>query len=127
MFVFKHSKCTASDLINLCVSTYRSTRYVERGSKDKILEDKVIEETLLKLFGSFQDAFRPAAQDTEEGLHEINLNILYQTLGFKIIKIKSDIPDGGFGVGVTEGKIPKGSVAALYPGIRTRRRDKVHN
>ena len=99
------------------VSSFRSTRYVEKSSRDKILDDKVIEQTLLNLFESFQDAFRPAAKNTEDYIHETNLNIMYQTLGFKVIKIKSDIPDGGDGVGVIEGKIPKGSVAALYPGM----------
>ena len=102
---------------NIFISTFRSTRYVEKASSDKILEDKVIEETLLKLFGAFQDRFRPAAPGTEKRLHESNLDIMYEMLGFKIIKIKSEIPDGGSGVGVIQGKIPKGSVAALYPGM----------
>ena len=45
-----------------------------------------------------------------------NLDVMYDVMGFCIERRKSTIPDGGQGVVVTRGQIPKGSVAAMYPG-----------
>ena len=45
-----------------------------------------------------------------------NLDVMYDVMGFCIERRKSRIPDGGRGVVVTRGQIPKGSVAAMYPG-----------
>ena len=41
---------------------------------------------------------------------------MFDAMGFCIERRKSTIPDGGRGVVVTRGQIPKGSVAAMYPG-----------
>ena len=97
---------------------FRSTRYVDNTDIDKILDDRVIEETLTKVFDEFSRRFFPAVKPTEKYLFETNLNILYETMGFKICKIQSELQGGGFGVGVLEGKIPEGTVAAIYPGMQ---------
>ena len=99
--------------------SFRSARYVENTSKDKILDDSVIEETLLKVCDAFYDRHFPAAKPTESYEHATNLNVIHETLGFTIEKIESEIPNGGAGVGVMKGKIPKGSLVSLYPGKNT--------
>ena len=45
-----------------------------------------------------------------------HLDVMFDVMGFCIERRKSTIPDGGRGVVVTRGQIPKGSVAAMYPG-----------
>ena len=97
----------------------RSTRCVDSASTDKILEDKVIKETLIKLFSAFQNNLNNTDLldfPSDSNFHYKNLDSVYKILGFKTVKIKSEIPGGGEGVGVIEGKVPKGCVVSLYPG-----------
>lgn len=97
----------------------RSTRYVDSASTDKILEDKVITETLIKLFTAFHDNLNTTDlfdYPSASYFYNINNDSVYKILGFKTRKIKSEIPEGGEGVGVIEGKVPKGCVVSLYPG-----------
>ncbi|XP_013379890.1 SET domain-containing protein 9 [Lingula anatina] len=49
-------------------------------------------------------------------LYKRNLKIMKTVLGFSIERTASYLKDGGYGVQVTDGTVPKGAVVALYPG-----------
>ena len=46
-------------------------------------------------------------------------SVMYSVLGYEIDRLNSSIPGAGRGVFVTRGKVPGGSLVALYPGVNT--------
>ena len=73
-------------------------------NSQKFFEPRIEIETLLK------------QQCGDKDISARNLDTMYDVMGFCIERRKSIIPDGGRGVVVTRGHIPKGSVVAMYPG-----------
>ncbi|XP_002731242.1 SET domain-containing protein 9-like [Saccoglossus kowalevskii] len=83
----------------------RTIRGVPKGSEDKVISDKQVEDTLKTLFTKINGV---------SSKPEIVLGVMRDVLGFTVEKAKSQV--GGTGVYVTNGAVPKGTVLAMYPG-----------
>lgn len=121
----------------------RTIRQVSESSKDKLVPDKEVTETLLRLFRalllrndqlkeegvfrllspSAQTYYRGAQGDREEttveaerGRQKCELDTVLNSVGFCIERQPSTLPSGGTGVFVTKGWVPKGATVAMYPG-----------
>ncbi|XP_060091951.1 SET domain-containing protein 9 [Heteronotia binoei] len=123
----------------------RTLRFVPEESKDKIISDEDVLQTLLKTFRSLfvNDLTRqmpllsllpevqskylevPVAQtETSTAIDDSQQSqitfhaedILFNTLGFSIARRRSSLVSAGKGVFVTRGFVPKRTVVAMYPG-----------
>ncbi|XP_039401343.1 SET domain-containing protein 9 isoform X1 [Mauremys reevesii] len=123
----------------------RTIRYVPEKSKDKIISDEDVLETLLKIFKAlFINDFSRQMDDfallpevkskylklltiqykrsKTTGYNHQSQNIfnpeevLFNTLGFSITRDQSSLISAGTGVFVTKGFVPKGAVVSMYPG-----------
>ncbi len=68
-------------------------------------------------FDKKSNAYHVTARKHGRHVHEECLEQMYQCLGFCIERRASTISGGGRGVFVTQGKVSKGTVVALYPGL----------
>ncbi|XP_069897300.1 SET domain-containing protein 9 isoform X1 [Dipodomys merriami] len=124
----------------------RTLRHVPEESKDKVISDEDVLETLLKVFqalflnefskqsailtmlpepvkSKYQDLLpmqHPRDNLLETKHEQQNIfkpeEILYKTLGFSITRATSSLISAGRGVFVTKGLVPKGAVVSMYPG-----------
>ncbi|KAJ7335947.1 hypothetical protein JRQ81_013888 [Phrynocephalus forsythii] len=122
----------------------RTLRFVPEESKDKIVSDKYVLETLLTTFRALfvNDLNRqmlllnflpeikskyPELQSNQceiakerrdkQQRHIFNPEeVLFNTLGFSITRRHSSLISAGTGVFVSKGFIPKGTVVSMYPG-----------
>ncbi|XP_003470295.1 SET domain-containing protein 9 [Cavia porcellus] len=124
----------------------RTLRYVPEESKDKVISDEDVLETLLEVFQALflndlnkqSDILTLLPQSVKSKYqdllalqhHRVNLlenrhqlqnifkpeEILYKTLGFSVARATSSLISAGRGVFVTKGLVPKGAVVSMYPG-----------
>uniref|UniRef100_UPI0037E7755F SET domain-containing protein 9 n=1 Tax=Semicossyphus pulcher TaxID=241346 RepID=UPI0037E7755F len=110
----------------------KTLRQVTEGSKDKLVPDEEVSQTLLKLFRVLlrthwanHEEVRAAQtqflrQVTSEDHYGENPthgdDAMLQSLGFHIDRKPSTLPSAGTGVFVTRGFVPKGATVAMYPG-----------
>ncbi|XP_061474306.1 SET domain-containing protein 9 [Rhineura floridana] len=123
----------------------RTLRFVPEESKDKIVSDEVVLQTLLKTFRALfvndlrrqtfllnclpevkskylelQKAQSQTSQAIDDNNHSQTLfhpeDVLFNTLGFSITRRHSSLISAGIGVFVTKGFVPKGTVVSMYPG-----------
>ncbi|XP_053159491.1 SET domain-containing protein 9 isoform X3 [Hemicordylus capensis] len=123
----------------------RTLRFVPEESKDKIVSDEDVLQTLLKTFRAL------FANDLSRQMFLLNLlpevksqylelqttqpeiskrtgdnqqsqiifhpeEVLFNTLGFSIARRHSSLLSAGTGVFITKGFVPKGTVVSMYPG-----------
>ncbi|KAM6302541.1 SET domain-containing protein 9 isoform 1-T1 [Podargus strigoides] len=132
----------------------RTLRYVPEGSRDKIIPDEDVFETLLKIFKALfmNDLSRQAhifallpeikrkyweLLAVEQKHSEVNScnhqsqrvfspeEVLFNTLGFVITRDRSSLVSAGTGVFVTKGFVPKGTLVSMYPGTVYRRYEPI--
>ncbi|XP_072219695.1 SET domain-containing protein 9 [Leuresthes tenuis] len=107
----------------------KTLRQVTESSKDKLIPDEQVSQSLLRLFrillrshGGLQAAqvrFLPRISSEQEqygGYPVCGDDAMLQSLGFCIDRKPSSLPFAGTGVFVTKGFVPKGAAVALYPG-----------
>ncbi|XP_026504884.1 SET domain-containing protein 9 isoform X2 [Terrapene carolina triunguis] len=123
----------------------RTIRYVPEKSKDKIISDEDVLETLLKIFKALfinnfsrqMDFLALLPEIKSEYLKLLTIQykrskttgynhqsqnifnpeeVLFNTLGFSITRDRSSLISAGTGVFVTKGFVPKGAVVSMYPG-----------
>ncbi|KAM4552429.1 SET domain-containing protein 9 [Odontesthes bonariensis] len=107
----------------------KTLRQVTESSKDKLITDEQISQSLLRLFrlllrshGGLQAAqarFLPRISSEQEqhgGYPVCGDDAMLQSLGFCIDRKPSTLPFAGTGVFVTKGFVPKGAAVAMYPG-----------
>ncbi|KAF7669800.1 hypothetical protein LDENG_00124580 [Lucifuga dentata] len=111
----------------------KTLRQVTGSSKDKLVPDEEVSESLLKLFrlllgahgenyGKFQAAHPHLftkltdAKEQHGRPHVCGHDAMFQSLGFCIDRRPSMVPFAGTGVFVTRGFVPKGATVAMYPG-----------
>ncbi|XP_065455054.1 SET domain-containing protein 9 isoform X8 [Chrysemys picta bellii] len=126
-------------------ASYRTIRYVPEKSKDKIISDEDVLETLLKIFKALfinnfsrqMDFLALLPEVKSEYLKLLTIQykrskttgynhqsqnifnpeeVLFNTLGFSITRDRSSLISAGTGVFVTKGFVPKGAVVSMYPG-----------
>lgn len=106
----------------------RSARTVDQGHSDKLNADHVVLHSILGLFSGFHQFYQPeqkicletaykalASRDPAK-IARLNSQATGALLGFTVERGPSTLPQGGTGVFVTSGCVPKGSVVAFYPG-----------
>lgn len=106
----------------------RSARTVDQGHSDKLIADHVVLRSILDLFSGFHQFYQPeqkicletaykalASRDPAK-IARLNSQATGALLGFTVERGPSTLPQGGTGVFVTSGCVPKGSVVAFYPG-----------
>ncbi|XP_074851660.1 SET domain-containing protein 9 [Carettochelys insculpta] len=132
----------------------RTIRYVPEQSKDKIISDEDVLETLLKIFNALfindfsrqKDFFSllpdvkskylelltiqcKRSKTTSYSLQSQNIfnpeEVLFNTLGFSITRDRSSLISAGTGVFVTKGFVPKGAVVSMYPGTVYQKYDPI--
>ncbi|KAL3869853.1 hypothetical protein ACJMK2_042481 [Sinanodonta woodiana] len=91
----------------------RSVRAVQDKSQDKILSDQDVYTCLLNLFEGF---YQGSKSSLGSDVYNTNLNVMDNVLGFQTERQPSVLRDGGFGVIVTKGIVPNGSIVSMYPG-----------
>uniref|UniRef100_A0A8C6LWB9 SET domain containing 9 n=1 Tax=Nothobranchius furzeri TaxID=105023 RepID=A0A8C6LWB9_NOTFU len=106
----------------------KTLRQVTERSKDKLIPDERVSESLFKLFGTLLEKKSPVCLDHAALVHptpcstgeEVDggypARAMLQSLGFCIDRKPSTLPLAGTGVFVTRGFIPKGATCAMYPG-----------
>ncbi|XP_047445478.1 SET domain-containing protein 9 [Mugil cephalus] len=111
----------------------KTLRQVTKSSKDKLVPDDEVSQSLLKLFGDLlksyganrmeirgaQARFFPqqTSEDDQDGRYAMCVHdAMLQSLGFFIERKPSTLPFAGTGVFVTRGFVPKGVTVAMYPG-----------
>ncbi|KAM7167199.1 SET domain-containing protein 9 isoform 1-T3 [Macrochelys suwanniensis] len=123
----------------------RTIRYVPEKSKDKVISDEDVLETLLKIFKALfindfsrqMDFFALLPEVKSKYLELLTIQfkrskttgynhqsqnifnpeeVLFNTLGFSITRDQSSLISAGTGVFVTKGFVPKGAVVSMYPG-----------
>ncbi|XP_042354281.1 SET domain-containing protein 9 [Plectropomus leopardus] len=111
----------------------KTLRQVQERSKDKLVPDEEVSQSLLQLFRALlRSQWAPhgelrAAQThflrhvtSEEdqcgGNPVSGADAMLQSLGFCIDRKPSTLPSAGTGVFVTKGFVPKGVTVAMYPG-----------
>lgn len=99
----------------------KTLRHVQERCEDKLVPDEEVSRNLLHFFRVLHGATRrvelghfhsQGISDYERRVHDA----MFQSLGFCIDRKPSTIPDGGTGVFVTRGLVPKGATVAMYPG-----------
>lgn len=106
----------------------KTLREVTESSKDKLVPDEEVSQSLLKLFGVLLKSQRAnhieadffqqvtSEKDQDGGDTTCVHDAMLQSLGFCIDRKPSTLPFGGTGVFVTRGFVPKGVTVAMYPG-----------
>lgn len=106
----------------------KTLREVTESSKDKLVPDEEVSQSLLKLFGVLLKSQRAnhieadffqqvtSEKDQDGGDTMCVHDAMLQSLGFCIDRKPSTLPFGGTGVFVTRGFVPKGVTVAMYPG-----------
>ncbi|XP_068995625.1 SET domain-containing protein 9 [Embiotoca jacksoni] len=112
----------------------KTLRKVTERSKDKLVPDEVVSQSLLKLFRvlprthgthhaelrAAQAPFLPQVVASEEepvgGYPACGQDAMLQSMGFCIDRKPSTLPCAGTGVFVTKGFVPEGVTVAMYPG-----------
>ncbi|GAA6222564.1 SET domain-containing protein 9 [Lates japonicus] len=111
----------------------KTLRQVTERTKDKLVSDEEVSQSLLKLFrvllrshGADHGELRAAqthflSQVTSEEKQYVRNpacghDAMLQSLGFCIDRQPSTLPFAGTGVYVTKGFVPKGATVAMYPG-----------
>lgn len=111
----------------------KTLRQVTERSKDKLVPDEEVSQSLLKLFRvllrshganlrelrAAQTHFLPQVTSEEEqhgGYPVCPQDAMLQSLGFCIDRKASTLTSAGTGVFVTRGFVPKGTTVAMYPG-----------
>lgn len=110
----------------------KTLRQVTERSKDKLVPDEEVLQSLLKFFTvllrshranhelrEVQTHFLKQTTSEEErcgGNYVCGHDAMLHSLGFCIDRKPSTLPFAGTGVFVTEGFIPKGAIVAMYPG-----------
>ncbi|KGL79803.1 SET domain-containing protein 9, partial [Tinamus guttatus] len=132
----------------------RTLRYVPENSQDKIITDKDVFVTLLKVFEALfiNDLSKQAhvlALCPEIGHKYLGLptpelgrprvhaqsrrcqrmcspgEVLFNTLGFSIARDQSSLLSAGTGVFISKGFVPKGTVVSMYPGTVYRKYEPI--
>ncbi|XP_030323849.1 SET domain-containing protein 9 isoform X1 [Calypte anna] len=132
----------------------RTLRYVPEGSEDKIISDKDVFETLLKIFKALfiNDYSRQAhilallpaikckyleLQAVEKKQSKFNSRnhqnqhvfspeeVLFNTLGFTVTRDRSSLVSAGTGVFISKGFVPKGTLVSMYPGTVYRKHEPI--
>lgn len=101
---------------------------MDQGHSDKLIADHVVLHSILGLFYGFHQFYQPeqkicletaykalASRDPAK-IARLNSQATGALLGFTVERGPSTLPQGGTGVFVTSGCVPKGSVVAFYPG-----------
>lgn len=88
----------------------RTVREVGSIDQDKTVPDSKVTESL----STFLHALHIAETQSPNNLYQSET--MYNTLGYEIKRLESNIPGAGKGVFVTKGDIPVGNLVALYPG-----------
>lgn len=110
----------------------KTLRQVTERSKDKLVPDEKVSQSLLKLFGvllrshganhelrAVQTHFLKQITSEEEQCGDNYVcrhDAMLHSLGFCIDRKPSTLPFAGTGVFVTKGFVPKGAIVAMYPG-----------
>lgn len=108
----------------------KTLRQVTERSKDKLVPDDEVSQSLLKLFrvllrsrganhGEQTHSLGRITSEEEEqrgGHPSCGDDAMLQSLGFCIDRKPSSLPFAGAGVFVTKGFVPKGATVAMYPG-----------
>ncbi|CAJ1071940.1 SET domain-containing protein 9 [Xyrichtys novacula] len=111
----------------------KTLRQVKERSKDKVIPDEEVSQTLLNLFQvlwkspwadhvelrAAQAHFHrqvTSSDDQSGGFPKSRDDAIVQCLGFCIDRCASSMPSAGTGVFVTRGFVPKGATVAMYPG-----------
>ncbi|XP_060900137.1 SET domain-containing protein 9 [Labrus mixtus] len=111
----------------------KTLRQVTESSKDKLVPDEEVSQTLLKLFWillrtqwanneqlrAAQTQFLKQVKSEEDesgGLPLSGDDAMLQCVGFCIDRKQSTVPSAGTGVFVTKGFVSKGATVAMYPG-----------
>ncbi len=105
----------------------KTLRQVTERSKDKLVPDDEVSQSLLRLFrvllrrsdhGELRAAqSRVTSEEEQPGGHPAcGHDAMLQSLGFCIDRKPSSLPFAGTGVFVTKGFVPKGATVAMYPG-----------
>lgn len=101
---------------------------MDQGDSDKLIADHVVLRSILYQFSGFHQFYQPEQKICLETAYKalasrdpvkiarLNSQATGALLGFTIEKGPSTLPQGGTGVFVTSGCVPKGSVVAFYPG-----------
>ncbi|XP_033960593.1 SET domain-containing protein 9 [Pseudochaenichthys georgianus] len=105
----------------------KTLRQVTDRSKDKLVPDQDVSESLLQLFsvllrshGADHEELRGAQshllrkETTKQ--HQCEQEAMLRSLGFCIARKPSTLPFAGTGVFVTKGCVSKGATVAMYPG-----------
>lgn len=88
----------------------RTVREVGSIDQDKTVPDSKVTESLSTFLHALHIAETQSANTTYQS------ETMYNTLGYEIKRLESNIPGAGKGVFVTKGDIPVGNLVALYPG-----------
>ena len=91
-------------------------REVYSSEQDKIIPDSKVVENLVTVLHALEQNAHCHAQIPEDKKN--CTGVMFNALGYEIKRLDSTIPGAGKGVFVTRGKIPAGSLVALYPGTR---------
>ncbi|XP_043087539.1 SET domain-containing protein 9 [Puntigrus tetrazona] len=92
----------------------RTLRQVKDRSRDKLVEDEEVLRALVCLFTRLLKRQRELPRSTPVPAERDAL--MLNALGFCVARKRSSLPFAGNGVFVTQGRAPKGTVVAMYPG-----------
>ncbi len=118
--------CICKHLIWLleCLCFPRTLRQVKDRSQDKLLQDEEVLRSLVCLFTQLLKHDLKNQRDLPQSTHSIDANVpdersavMLNTLGFSVERKRSSLQFAGNGVFVTQGRAPKGTIVAMYPGI----------
>ena len=99
----------------------RTVREVSSAEQDKVISDSKLLDSLVTVLQELKnnDATAYCCSQPESPKDKKSCQrVMYNVLGYEIKRLNSTIPGAGRGVFVTRGKVPVGSLVALYPGIR---------
>ncbi len=107
-----------------CLCFPRTLRQVKDRSQDKLLQDEEVLRSLVCLFTQLLKHDLKNQRDLPQSTHSIEANVpdersavMLNTLGFSVERKRSSLQFAGNGVFVTQGRAPKGTIVAMYPGI----------
>ncbi|KAF4108475.1 SET domain-containing protein 9 [Onychostoma macrolepis] len=101
----------------------RTLRQVKDRSQDKLLQDEEVLGSLLCLFTQLLKHDLKNQRELPQSTHNLDANVpdersavMLNTLGFGVARRRSSLQFAGNGVFVTQGRAPKGTIVAMYPG-----------
>lgn len=123
----------------------RTLRFVPDESKDKIISDEEVLQTLLKTFRALfandlkrqtcllnflpevkskylelqtaqSEIYQTVGDDQQNRITFNPEDVMFTALGFSITRRPSSLTSAGTGIFVTRGFVPKGTVLSMYPG-----------